>query len=184
MGYRNYFYLVDKNTVEGLSQIKNDEELKTWLAANNLDSLDYFQNEGYVSFLDISPDLEEAFEFGKLYFDEDGIESAVEKKSKPLWTKEEAPELYKRFNDYDVRVCDSLVLPDIVEIYKNKTLRYYNELWETAKSNLPADDKLSNLTYEIGGKVSEWENFSIPPKDSPAKYDIAGSWFMSMKFLT
>lgn len=176
MGYRNYFYLVDKNTAEGLSQIKNDEELKTWLAVNNPDFLDDFKNEGYVFLLDISPDLEEAFEFGKLYFDEDGIENAIEKKSKLLWTKEEAPELYKRFNDFGVRVCDSSVLPDIVEIYKNKILRHYNELWETAKSNLPVDDKLSDLTHRIGRKVSEWANFSIPPKDGSAKYDIAGSW--------
>lgn len=176
MGYRNYFYLVDKNTAEGLSQIKNDEELKTWLAVNNPDFLDYFKNEDYVSFLDISPDLEEAFEFGKLYFDEDGIENAVKKKSKPLWTKEEAPELYERFNDYGVRVCNSSVLPDIVKIYKNKILGNYNEIWETANSFLPVDDKLSFLTSGIERRVSEWSNFSIPPKGGPAKYDIVGSW--------
>ena len=135
MGYRHYFYLVDKKDVE-LVKDKTHEELvqiaKTYGA-------DVDEEDGYFYFNDKKfMNKTEIYEFGKLYWDD--TVKRIYSKGVPLFEKEEVQEC---FDDYRPYVMGKDAMLEAIEIYKSKIINYYKSLI------VDGDTKEFNYFYDI-----------------------------------
>lgn len=153
--------------------------MKEWAEKNNPLVLDEFGDNYGPSFLSLSPNLEEGFELGKLYWDDDGIDDIVTQKSRPFWTKVDAPELCEDYEDYDVKVCQPDVLLDVAEVYKKKIVKYFKNMREEIiNPQASSEDKLKYCVNEINQKITQWGYFSTASfqKDVGNKYAVTHSW--------
>ena len=75
MGYRQYFYEVDKSIVEGIRKCKTEEELYDFCIKNGI-KCDKYEYDGEVEYyLPVYKLGKEIFEFGKYYENSDEINS-------------------------------------------------------------------------------------------------------------
>lgn len=120
MGYRHYFYLVDKKDVE-LVKNKTYKELvriaKDYGAdADEEDDYFYFNDRKFMNKVEI-------YEFGKLYWDDTA--DRIYSKGVPLFEREEVQEC---FSDYYPYVMGQDAMLEAIEIYKAKIIKYYKGL--------------------------------------------------------
>lgn len=111
MGYRHYFYKVNRSDVE---KIKN-------LSINELKK-EYGDTDGYVDIHELIPQ-KKIHEFGKLYYDDTAIQ--LYETGKPLFNNEDVMEC---FDDYVPFVVGEEGLLKAIEIYRDKIKRYYKSL--------------------------------------------------------
>lgn len=133
MGYRHYFYEVDKEKVESIRNCKTKEELYNYCEQNDI--------KCYYSF-PIYELGKVIFEFGKYYENCDEIY----KHGDSLFTSEE---LNEHFEDYGAIICDEEALlcaiewqkKHIIQIYENLVNNTFKESLERYNYPLDIDDK-------------------------------------------
>lgn len=121
MGYRQYFYEVDKSKIEGIRKCKTEEELYDFCIKNNIECDKYeYDNiiEYYCPLYHLGKEL---FEFGKYYENSDEIY----KHGDSLFTSEE---LNKRYFDYGAIVCDENAILCAIEWQKQHIINMYEHL--------------------------------------------------------
>jgi len=175
MGYRHYFYLVDKKDVE-LVKDKTYEELmqiaKTYGA-------DVDEDEDYFYFNDKKfMNKTEIYEFGKLYWDDTA--DRIYSKGVPLFEKEE---VQKCFYDYCPYVMGKEAILEAIEIYKTKVINYYKSLivdGDTKEFSYfydiePDEIKNVDVTRHITDILYHWDRMGVIDTDFDHER-ISSSW--------
>lgn len=153
MGYRHYFYKVNKEDVKAVKELSLDE-LKEKYGD---------KEDGYVDIQDIA-NQKEIFEFGKLYC-EDTAEQ-IYNTGNPLFDNAEVMEY---FSDYIPFIVGKDGVLKAIEIFKNKIKKYYKDmLVDGEKKIIPVfgltikDEDIKSIDKvkkEIQDKIRIWEHY-------------------------
>nr|DAI49538.1 MAG TPA: hypothetical protein [Caudoviricetes sp.] len=156
MGYRHYFYLVDKSKCEAIRNMTMSK-LCNYAKSEGVEG-----GDGWFSFNDNKfLDKKEIFEFGKLYWDDTA--DRIYSKGEPLFTDKEVQE---DVSDYDPYVVGKPGVLEAIEIYKRKIIEAYkNLLVDGGKQFLPGGfyierddiksiDKIRDFIHE---RLKWWE---------------------------
>lgn len=147
MGYRQYFYEVDKFKIDGIRQCKTEEELYNFCIKNNIecDKCEYDdETEYYMPLYHLGKPL---FEFGK-YYEND---SEIYKHGDSLFTSNE---LNERYEDYGAIICDENAILSAIEWQKQHIINMYEHLINNtfeepiARYNYPRDIDDEELHYQ------------------------------------
>lgn len=172
MGYRHYFYLVDKKDVERVKDKTYDEIVD--IAAEygvevEEDHYFYFNDEKFMN-------KKKIFEFGKLYFDDTA--DRLYGKGIPLFEKEETR---NAFIDYMPYVMGRDAVLEAISIYKENIIKYYKGLLKDREyayfyDVIPEDLKdLKKIAQHIEDELWWWERMGAIDVD--LEHDtIANSW--------
>jgi hypothetical protein len=162
MGYRHYFFEVDKKDVDKVKD-KTYEELveiaKEYGVKIEEDDYFNFNNDKFMN-------KKEIFEFGKLYWDDTA--ARIYSKGVPLFKKEEVQEY---FEDYTPYVMGSDGMLEAINIYKNKIISYYKDLLQED------DPEILNKSFmsHIDDMLMWWERLRAINTD--LQYEcITSSW--------
>lgn len=174
MGYRHYFYLVDKSRCEAIRNMTMSE-LCNYAKSEGVEG-----GDGWFSFNDNKfLDKKEIFEFGKLYWDDTA--DRIYSKGEPLFTDKEVQE---DVSDYDPYVVGKPGVLEAIEIYKRKIIEAYkNLLVDGGKQFLPGGffierddiksiDKIRDFIHE---RLKWWERLGAIDLDETHE-SISGSW--------
>lgn len=155
MGYRHYFYLVEKEQVEKAKKMTYDE-----LSC-------YAREQGWIDeddcfFFCDAFNQKEIFEFGKLYFDDTA--ERIYSSGVPMFENEETQ---KEFSDYVPYIVGKNGVKTAIDIYKEKVLNYFRSLVtpECAKQKLvnfrvkPEDLDIGRVCDAVEEKILRWSNF-------------------------
>ena len=174
MGYRHYFYLIEKKEVENICNMTYNE------------LIDYVEKQGWEiedSWFSITDafNQKEIFEFGKLYWDDTA--DLIYKTGVPLFKNKETQ---KKFSDYIPYVVGKPGLEKAIEIYKNKILNYFKSLVspECISENLlefsiePKDLNVADICLCLKDKILKWSNIFglLPINMNEDKEEISNSW--------
>ena len=121
MGYRQYFYEVDKHKVDEIRKCKTEEELYQYCIKNGIEcSKNEWDNEieYYMPLYHLGREL---FNFGKFYENEDDIY----KNGDSLFTSDE---LNERYSDYGAIICNKKALLSAIEWQKQRIIKIYENL--------------------------------------------------------
>jgi len=125
MGYRHYFYMVDKKNCEAVKKLTYDELVEHakqhYPEAVEIDEYD----DGTETYLNFHKILGQdcIFEFGKLYWDDTA--DRIYAHGEPLFANKET---FEEFVDYHPYVMGKEGLEEAVAIYKQKIINYYKDL--------------------------------------------------------
>lgn len=164
MGYRHYFFEVDKKDVEKVKDKTYDELMEIarecGVEIEEDENWFYFNDDKFMN-------KECIFEFGKLYWDDTA--ERIYSKGTPLFTIKETQDY---FDDYYPYVMGSDAMLEAIEIYREKVISYYKGLLEKDSSESFINDK---FTRHIDDILTEWETFC--PVDLNLKREcIVNSW--------
>lgn len=121
MGYRQYFFEIDKSKVDGIRQCKTEEELYNFFIKNGIEC-DKDEYDDKISYYCPLYRLgEELFEFGK-YYEND---SEIYKHGDSLFTSDE---LNKRYEEYGAIICDENAILCAIEWQKQHIINMYEHL--------------------------------------------------------
>ena len=176
MGYRHYFYLVDKKDVE-LVKDKTYGEL-VQIAKNY--GADAYEEGGYFYFNDKKfMNKKGIYEFGKLYWDDTA--ERIYSKGVPLFTDKETQEC---FCDYVPYVMGKDAMLEAINIYKEKVIKYYKSLLVDKGDNdfgyfydvEPEDIKdIATVCNHISDMLYHWDRIGVVNTDL-SRDDISDSW--------
>ena len=121
MGYRQYFYEVDKSIVDGIRKCKTEEELYDFFFFFFIKSNKYEYDGRVVYYLPVYKLGKEIFEFGKYYENSDELY----KHGDSLFT---STELNERYEDYGAIVCDENAILCAIEWQKQHIINMYENL--------------------------------------------------------
>lgn len=174
MGYRNYFYLVDKSLVETVKEMSQNSLLS--FASDRGAEVE----DGHIWIFDPNfLDLKEVFEFGKLYWD-DTI-SQIESTGYPMF---QDAEVWESMYDYSPYVVGKEGLLKAIEIYKRKIIHSYEDLLKdgaeyllpfgcTVKvDDIKSVDKLAEFIQE---KLTWWKRLGVIDLDESHEW-LSKSW--------
>lgn len=147
MGYRQYFYEVEKSLVDGIRQCKTEEELYNFCIKNGIEC-DEDEYDGEISYWCPLYNLgKELFEFGK-YYEND---SEIYKHGDSLLVGEE---LNKRYQDYGAIICDENAILCAIEWQKQHIIQMYENLINNTfvnsleRYNYPSEIDEKELHYQ------------------------------------
>lgn len=121
MGYRNYFYEVDKYKVDGIRKCTTEDDLYNFCQLNHIEC-DKCEYDGKVEYyLPVHHLGKELFEFGKYYENSDEIYQHGDS----LFTSNE---LNKRYSDYGAIICDENAILCAIEWQKQHIIKMYENL--------------------------------------------------------
>ena len=153
MGYRHYFYKVNKEDVKTVKELSLDELKEKY------GNKEY----GYVDLYDLI-NQEQIFEFGKLYF-EDTAEQIYDT-GNPLFDNAEVMEY---FSDYVPFIVGKDGVLKAIEIYKNKIKKYYKDMLVDEKEKVISifgltikDEDIKSIDKvkkEVQDKIRIWEHY-------------------------
>ena len=179
MGYRHYFYLVEKEEVEKVRRMNYDELFDY---AKNKKCAAEDEDGKWIDFIDKNfMNKKEIFEFGKLYYD--NTAERIYSTGIPLFENKETQD---EFSDYVPYIVGKSGLEMAIQIYKEKILKYFKSLVtkECASRGIveftvkPEDLKVAEVCQEIEGKISRWSNFfgCCPINMNESSESITNSW--------
>ena len=156
MGYRHYFYLVDKEEAEKVRDLSFEELVEYseehYPQAIERDVYDDGEVEIYFNFLRILFQ-EQLYEFGVIYCDTD---KRIYSKGAPLFRNEDTQEHFAELDPYFMGKEGML---EAIECYKDKTLSFYQKLLKVYKGeSLGEDSIIPSLEMELKEKVSIWSD--------------------------
>ena len=176
MGYRHYFFLVDKKDVE-LVKDKTYEEL---MQVAKTYGVDVDEDEDYFYFNDKKfMNKTEIYEFGKLYWDDTA--ERIYSKGAPLFTNTETQ---RCFDDYRPYVMGKEAMLEAIDIYKTKIVNYYKGLLIDGDTKdfgyfydiNPEDIKdMVCIAHHISDMLWHWDRTGVVDTD-PENERISNSW--------
>jgi len=179
MGYRHYFYKVNKADVEAVKDMSYNELLE-YAQANNV-AIDEWDGEEYLNFLDSKfLNQVEVHEFGKLYWDDTA--ERIYNKGVPLFTNKETQE---QFDDYAPYVVGKDGVLEAISIYQEKVLNYYKDLLvDGEKRQIPfgitltVDDvkSIDKVLELIRDKIVSITLRGLADIDEKNKWQVTRSW--------
>lgn len=169
MGYRHYFYLVDKSEVEKVKDMdmKSLTEYAKQQGAEIFDEEDgggfYFDDNAFMK-------KEEVFEFGKLYWD--NTAERICSTGLPLFSR---PEVQNEFEDYMPFVVGKSGLLEAIKIYQEKALAYYKGLKVDDEDGFAPLTSEQKIKEHIQGKI-KYLSHGIANLDESKKWYVSSSW--------
>ena len=121
MGYRQYFYEVDKSKIEGIRKCKTEEELYDFCIKNDIECDKEEYNGKIHYYLPVYHLGQQLFEFGKYYENS----NEIYKHGDSLFTSNE---LNERYEDYGAIVCDEDAILCAIEWQKQHIISMYEHL--------------------------------------------------------
>lgn len=121
MGYRQYFYEVDKNIIDGIQNCKTEVDLHSFCVENNLHCEKYEDGDTVEYYMPLYKLGKEVFEFGK-YYENSG---AMYKCGAELFSSEE---LRKTYEDYAPIICGKDSVRCAIEWQKEHIINIYEDL--------------------------------------------------------
>lgn len=177
MGYRHYFFLVDKKDVELVKDKTYDELVE--IAKNYGVETEEDDDEKYFYFNnDKFMNKTEIYEFGKLYWDDTA--DRIYSKGVPLF---ENNETQKCFEDYYPYVMGKEAMLEAINIYKEKIIKYYKSLIVDGDTrefdyfyDIPPDAvKTVEAARHIEDMLYHWDRMGVV--DTDLDYErISNSW--------
>lgn len=177
MGYRHYFYKVNKADVEKVK----DMEVKEILSYAKEVGADFDEEDDYFYFNDDKfLNKKEVFEFGKLYWDDTA--ERIYNKGVHLFTKEEVQEIV---SDYVPYVVGKDGVLEAIKIYEEKVLKYYKDLLVDGQDySLPLGIKIrkedvksiDKLVEHIEDKIRSISFRGLANTDEEYKWSVTHSW--------
>ena len=163
MGYRHYFFEVDKKDVEKVK----DKTIKELLEIAKEYGAKVEEDDGWFYFNDDKfMNKKEIHEFGKLYWD--NTAERIYSKGKPLFTIKETQDY---LDDYMPYVMGSDGMLEAITIYREKVINYYKNLF---KEDTP-EVLNERLARHVDDMLIEWERFC--PVDLNLEHErISNSW--------
>lgn len=128
MGYRQYFYEVDKQKVEGLRKCKTEQELYDFCIANGIECSKYEDDDEISFYCPLYRLGKELFEFGKHYENA----SDIYEHGDSLFTSDE---LKERYQDYGAIICDEKAILCAIEWQKQRIIKNYENLVNNTFTN-------------------------------------------------
>lgn len=161
MGYRHYFFKVDKKDVEMVMNLSY-QQLKE----------KYADDDGYIDFDNVISH-EKIYEFGKLYYED--IAEQIYNTGKPLFKDKECMAEFEDYMPYEVGK-DGLL--KAIEIYKNKIIKYLENLQvdtlnEWTDEVLKPQDKMKK---DVEDRLLRWNMKHILDLDEEDTFSITSSW--------
>lgn len=165
MGYRHYFYQVEKTQVEAVKHMSISElyeyakKCGSEVIKEDGEKYFYFNDEKFMNKTEI-------FEFGKLYFDDTA--ERIYSKGIPLFEKQEVQEY---LSDYSPFVVGKDGLLEAIKIYEENVLKYY-------KSLLSDDGEPQQLKMRecVEDKIRTLSAFGLANTDETNKMKVTSSW--------
>lgn len=163
MGYRHYFFEVDKKDVEKVK----DKTIKELMEIAKEYGAEIEEDENWFYFNDDKfMNKKEIHEFGKLYWD--NTAERIYSKGKPLFTIKETQDY---LDDYMPYVMGSDGMLEAITIYREKVINYYKNL---LKEDTP-EVLNERLAKHVDDMLIEWERFC--PVDLNLEHEhISNSW--------
>ena len=176
MGYRHYFYLVDKKDVE-LVKDKTYDELVQIAKSYGTDT---DEEDGYFYFNDSKfMNKTEIYEFGKLYWDDTA--DRIYSKGTPLFVNADVQEC---FADYCPYVMGQDAMLEAINIYKAKIVKYYKGLVVDGDTkdfgyfyNIEPEDikDMGAIANHIRDMLWWWDRMGVLDTDLESE-NISNSW--------
>lgn len=177
MGYRHYFYKVNKKEVETVKDMSL-AEVKQYAKAQGAEVVEdddwfYFNDRKFM-------DKTEVFEFGKLYWDDTA--DRIYAKGVPLFNRQETQEAVE---DYYPYVVGKEGVLEAITIYREKILDYYKSFiadgvdlsrplgLDLKKEGIKSIDE---LVEHIRDKVVSLCYRDIANTDESNKWTVTSSW--------
>jgi hypothetical protein len=126
MGYRHYFYLVEKSYINKVKDLSY-EEIQSYYTEIDGKGPDASEDEQYISLWDIIPSMnsrDPLFEFGKLYWCDTA--QRIMDKGVPLFSNKDVQD---RFSDEIPFLCGKEAMLEAIESYRTKLIGIWTE-WE------------------------------------------------------
>lgn len=163
MGYRHYFFEVDKKDVEKVK----DKTIKELMEIAKEYGAEIEEDENWFYFNDDKfMNKKEIHEFGKLYWD--NTAERIYSKGKPLFTIKETQDY---LDDYMPYVMGSDGMLEAITIYREKVINYYKNL---LKEDTP-EVLNERLARHVDDMLIEWER--LCPVDLNLEHEhISNSW--------
>lgn len=163
MGYRHYFFEVDKKDVEKVK----DKTIKELIEIAKEYEAKVEEDEDWFHFNDDKfMNKKEIYEFGKLYWD--NTAERIYSKGKPLFTIKETQDY---LDDYMPYVMCSDGMLEAITIYREKVINYYKNL---LKEDTP-EVLNERLARHVDDMLIEWER--LHPVDLNLEHErISNSW--------
>lgn len=177
MGYRHYFYKVNKADVEKVKDMTWDELLD---CAKEFGAEVYEEEDSFYFNDDKFLNKTEVFEFGKLYWDDTA--ERIYNKGVHLFTKEEVRELV---SDYVPYVVGKDGVLEAIKIYEEKVLKYYKDLLVDGKDcSLPLGitirkedvKSIDKLVEHIEDKIRNIGFIGLANTKEEYKWTVTSSW--------
>lgn len=165
MGYRHYFYLVEKTQVEAVRHMSISEVFEyaekcgSKVSEEDGKKYFYFNDEKFMNKTEI-------FEFGKLYFDDTA--ERIYSKGIPLFEKQEVQEY---LSDYSPFVVGKDGLLEAIKIYEEKVLKYYKSLLSDNE-----EPQQSKMLERVEDKIRTLSAFGLANTDETNKMKVTSSW--------
>lgn len=165
MGYRHYFYLVEKTQVEAVKHMSISElyeyaeKCGSEVSEEDGKKYFYFNDEKFMNKTEI-------FEFGKLYFDDTA--ERIYSKGIPLFEKQEVQEY---LSDYSPFVVGKDGLLEAIKIYEEKVLKYYKSLLSDDE-----EPRQSKMLECVENKIRTLSVFGLANTDETNKMKVTSSW--------
>lgn len=177
MGYRHYFYKVNKADVEKVKDMTWDELLDY----AKEDGAKVYEEEGDFYFNDDKfLNKTKVFEFGKLYWDDTA--ERIYGKGVHLFTKEDVQEMV---SDYVPYVVGKDGVLEAIKIYEEKVLKYYKDLLVDGKDcllplglTLRKEDvkSIDKLVEHIENKIGNLGFIGLANTNEEYKWSLTRSW--------
>lgn len=174
MGYRHYFYLIEKQEVQNIKRMTY-EQLLQYVELHGWES-----DDDWFSLMDVF-NQKKIFEFGKLYWD--NTADRIYSTGVPLFDR---LEVQNSFSDYRPYIVGKSGLEMAIQIYKEKILNYFKSLVkeDTIPENIlalsvkPNDLKLDVVCDAVQEKILRWSNVfgTCPVNMDEESETISNSW--------
>ena len=161
MGYRHYFYLIEKEKAEALSNMKKEEFEKTYFKKEEADEVDCFPMEILWKLIGEN----KFWEFGKYYENEKGIHSCGLKLFKDEY-------ISNFFGDANPYLCGPDAVLNAINWLKDEFVSYMRDCLmsdeEFEKAHGYKSTKKNRQEVFIRDMLKEWDDDSL--SDFPQKF--------------
>lgn len=175
MGYRHYFYLIEKEELDKIRGMTYDELFNYETKAGYLED-----GDNYI-FLPEVFNQKRIYEFGKLYWDDTA--ERIYSTATPMF---ENKETQSYFADFEPFVVGKQGVLEAIKIYREKILNYFKGFVkkesiskDIAKLDLkPENLEIDKICKEIQEKIWTWGNFwgTSPIDVDENNEEITNSW--------
>lgn len=171
MGYRHYFHKISKTDLEEIKNCQTQIDLCEWSKRHNYNLERHEDDDGeHYDYIVVREIGKELYCFGK---DVDWANN-IQSKNESIFSNNELQEFY---SDYQPVICSKEDFLDVINIYKQQIIQYYEYLLEPAKNDSEVSIKDKQMTH-ITFRLQDWKNnYNLQPINTDLTKDtICDSW--------
>lgn len=175
MGYRHYFYELDKQLVEKIRKCKTEKDFVSLMEKENPSIISKCEDDvGYVPLYEMGRCL---YEFGKNY---EGVEEMYLCGDSLFYSTE----LNRRYEDYGAIVVGRDGVKCAIDCCKRRVISIYQDLLrETSEYEFDTRSQLDRLKEHAADYLRWWTYSANGPADMDLSHDnLSASWLYEHEF--